>query len=259
MSWLAPAVILGAVGIHVLAFAVVNDRAVTGTSYGGRAVRFVGGPWLRDWFYWTVAPATRFAVRVGWGPTALNAAGLLLGVAAGVLIGLHHLQCGALAVLLAGVADALDGEVARALGVASEKGSFIDASLDRIVDAAVFSGVTVYFRTWDAWLLLVVLVAGYSGQVISYLKARGEAHGVEGFRGLMQRSERVLAVGIAALFDPVVADLTGSRSGVFLAGVVGVVALLSAVTVATRFRHGVVVLAGREKSIATVQENGREA
>ncbi|MDT7875088.1 MAG: archaetidylinositol phosphate synthase [Sulfolobaceae archaeon] len=112
---------------------------------------------------------------------------------------------GILFIALSAFMDALDGEVARLSNSASQKGSFIDSSLDRIEDINYFLGLALIgFQTF-----IIAIIIGVS-LLIPYLRAKGESLGlkVEG-RGIIERGERIIFVVIIlvlSLFSTLIAS-----------------------------------------------------
>jgi CDP-diacylglycerol--glycerol-3-phosphate 3-phosphatidyltransferase len=126
-------------------------------------------------------------------------ASLVLGCAAGIAFGAGHFGLGALIATVAAGGDAIDGLLARRLGVGSVAGEVLDAAVDRYVDFALLAGVAFHFRE-DAARLLLVLAAILASFMVSYSTAKAEALHVAPPRGSMRRVERaVLLVGAAAL------------------------------------------------------------
>ncbi|HSD27779.1 MAG TPA: CDP-alcohol phosphatidyltransferase family protein, partial [Vicinamibacteria bacterium] len=123
---LALAVVLGAALLSMPVFALVHRgrRDPDAERKGSRFLLGVGD-FLVHWFLWAIGPTERALLRAGAGPDAMNAAGLLFGLASGVLIALGRLEAGGGAIALAGVADILDGRLARARKLASPYGKFI--------------------------------------------------------------------------------------------------------------------------------------
>ena len=186
---------------------------------------FVLGPFVRDWFYWFVHPVESVSLSLGLGPLFFNLTGLFFGVLAGVFFASGWMVAGGWAVLLGGAADVLDGRIARALGVASRRGAFIDSTLDRFAEFGAFVGLAFWFRFSELALLLVVTGLGGS-LLVSYTRARGESVGVLCKLGVMQRAERLLLLGFAGLFDPAVSAAFGRDApGALLVPVLGVIAL----------------------------------
>jgi CDP-diacylglycerol--glycerol-3-phosphate 3-phosphatidyltransferase len=185
---------------------------------------FVLGSFVRDWFYWFLHPVDRMSLALGLNPLFYNVSGMLLGCLGGVFFAMGMMVAGGWAVLLGGVADILDGRVARALGMASRRGAFIDSTLDRFAEFGMFVGLATWFRVEPVALVFVVTSLGGS-LLVSYTRARGESVGVLCKLGVMQRAERLMLVGFAALFDPAVSEAVGRRPGALLVPVLGIVAV----------------------------------
>lgn len=125
-----------------------------------------------------------------------------------------------------GMSDLLDGTMARMTGTSGPWGNFLDATLDRITDGAVFAAIIVWGVTQgDYWIISGGLLALVAGQVVSYAKARAEAVGATANVGIAERAERLIVVGIAVLVTgfgvPYVLAIA-----VWLIGVAGVVTVV---------------------------------
>ena len=186
---------------------------------------FVLGPFVRGWFFWAVSPVVRLSVAVGLGPTFHNLLGVAFGIGAGVAFALGHVTLGGWGVLLGGVADVLDGRVARSMAVSDRTGAFLDSTLDRFSEVGTFVGLAVLFRSSALPLALAVTAMGGS-LLVSYARARGESQGVVCKVGVMQRAERLLLLGFGGLLDPTVSGLWGAgRVGTLLVPILGLVAV----------------------------------
>jgi CDP-diacylglycerol--glycerol-3-phosphate 3-phosphatidyltransferase len=186
---------------------------------------FVLGPFLRSWFYWAVSPVVRTSIAVGLGPTFYNLLGVAFGIGAGVAFASGYVTLGGWGVLLGGMADVLDGRVARARGIADRAGAFLDSTLDRFAEVGVFVGLAVLLRSSSLTLALVVIAMGGS-LLVSYARARGESQGVVCKLGVMQRAERLLLLGFGGLLDPTVSALWGDNPvGTLLVPILGLVAV----------------------------------
>ena len=184
------------------------------------------GDFLLHWFLWAIAPAEALALRLGLGPDAFNFGGLLLGLASGILIAGGRLELGGWAIALAGVCDILDGRVARARGLASPYGKFIDSTLDRFVETFALLGFVVYLREWPYGS--AIAAAALAGSLlVSYAQARGETVGVSGSGGLMQRAERLVLTCLACLLDPSLSAALGRPEGTVVVWVLGLVAVVA--------------------------------
>ncbi len=169
---------------------------------------FILGTFLRDWFYWFLGPVVRASLALGLGPLFFNLAGVVFGVLAGVAFAWDRPVLGGWAVLVGGIADVLDGRIARALGVASERGAFLDSTLDRFAEIGAFVGLAVRFGG-SLWPTVMVATALGGSLLVSYTRARGESVGVVCKLGVMQRAERLILLGLGAILDPGVSALWG--------------------------------------------------
>jgi phosphatidylglycerophosphate synthase len=220
-----------AVLLGILALAMASMPVYAATAARGAADphdmenrgSFVLGTFARSWFYWFLRPLERVALGVGLGPLFFNLLGVAFGILAAVCFGTGRLNLGGWAILLGGVADILDGRIARALGVASRRGAFLDSTLDRFAEFAAFVGLAVLFRGSELGLVLVVTALGGS-LLVSYARARGESVGVICKLGIMQRAERLLLLGFGGILDPAVTAALGRPTGALLFLVLALVA-----------------------------------
>ncbi|MEM0468132.1 MAG: CDP-alcohol phosphatidyltransferase family protein [Pyrobaculum sp.] len=99
-------------------------------------------------------------------------------------------------IIVSSVLDGIDGAVARARGLATKKGAFLDSFLDRLSDAAYL----LYF--WHHAESLVIYTALIGTFSISYVRCRAESLGIEARGvGFMERGERVLYLIAAAVLE----------------------------------------------------------
>ncbi len=97
--------------------------------------------------------------------------------------------------------DLVDGNMARQAGVSSRWGAFLDSTLDRVADGAIFGGFALWYAGGgnDDVLCAVSIFCLASGQVVSYTKARGESIGLPvAVNGLVERAERLVVSLVAA-------------------------------------------------------------
>lgn len=181
------------------------------------------GDFLVHWIMWVLGPAERLSLRLRLTPDAFNFAGLAFGAASGLLIGAGRLEPGGWAIALGGLCDIMDGRIARARGLVSPYGTFIDSTLDRFVEVFAFLGFAFYLRPFAAGPLLAA--AALAGSLlVSYTRARGESLGVTCKEGLMQRAERLVLLFLVCLLDPPLARRFGWRPGTAVLWVVAVIA-----------------------------------
>lgn len=150
-----------------------------------------------------VKPIGAVLRKTGLTPDHLTILGLLVGVGAAVAIGAGELRLGLLLVILAALPDLLDGALAKASDSASQRGAFFDSTVDRITDSLLLGGITWYLATPDSphMALLPFSVAAVSS-LISYQRAKAESLNIDAKGGLMERAERIIAICIGLLFEP---------------------------------------------------------
>lgn len=146
-------------------------------------------------------PLAKAALRAGLTPdtvTIIGTAGSV--IAALTLFPIGQLWWGSVAVFFFVLADMLDGAMARARGGGTRFGAVLDAACDRISDGAVFCGLLWWaaFGLGSAALAVATLICLVTSQVISYIKARAEASGLDGGGGLIERPERLVIVLLGA-------------------------------------------------------------
>lgn len=136
---------------------------------------------------------------------------------------------GVLVILLFIFSDLLDGTMARMRGSAGPWGNYLDSTLDRLADGAIFGGLLIYFAArGDSLTTAAVWVCLVGGFTISYAKARAESVGAEANVGIAERAERLIVALLAAL-------LTGLGLDWALPVAMPVLAILVVITVGQRF------------------------
>ena len=220
------AFLLGVIGFALLTMPVYAGVARTRHDPNEISDRggFVLGGFVRSWFYWFIWPIERTALALRLSPTAFNVLGVVFGCIAGYFFAAGATNLGGWFVLLGGAADVLDGRIARAQGKANETGAFLDSTLDRFAEVGAFVGLAVMYRDSAAALALVVIALGGS-LLVSYARARGESLGVVAKVGVMQRAERLLAVGFGGILDAAVCARFAWAPGALLLGLIGLVAV----------------------------------
>jgi CDP-diacylglycerol--glycerol-3-phosphate 3-phosphatidyltransferase len=184
---------------------------------------FVLGAWVRSWFYWFIGPLERLVLSLGLAPEVFNALGVVLGLVAMIAYATGHLAAAGWFLLAGGLADVFDGMVARARGVTSRFGAFLDSTLDRFQETAIFIGLAVWYRS--TLPLVIVLVALAGSLLVSYTRARGESLGVLCKLGVLQRAERMLLLGFGSILDPTISAARGHEPGFALLFVIAVIAV----------------------------------
>ncbi|NYI41324.1 phosphatidylinositol phosphate synthase [Demequina lutea] len=145
------------------------------------------------------APA-RALVNAGVHPNAMTIAGTV-GVIFGAVFFLPQrgsmLFWGVLVITFFVMTDMLDGTMARMSGKESRLGAFLDSTLDRASDAAIFGALVWAFRVEDPNTALAALMCLVVGSLVPYARAKAESLGIEAKMGIAERSDR-LVVGLTA-------------------------------------------------------------
>ncbi len=145
---------------------------------------------------------TTLLVKTGISPNALTIFGFATILVVAWVLSTGRFLLGGFLVLLTASLDFLDGALARATGRSTKFGAFLDSSLDRYSDAALFLGLLAYYASKGSSYYQIVLIgAALTGSLAtSYTRARAEALGVKGEVGLFTRTERIvlLAIGLIA-------------------------------------------------------------
>lgn len=145
-------------------------------------------------------PVAALLVRLKVSPDAVTIVGTL-GVAGGALIGypLGELFWGTVVITVFVFSDIVDGLMARMLGRSGKWGAFLDSTLDRVGDGAVFAGIVVWFYTGgnNHFIAAMALTCLVLGSIVSYAKARAEGLGMTANVGIAERSDRLVVVLVA--------------------------------------------------------------
>lgn len=160
------------------------------------------GPLFVGFYYWLLAPLLRLVQRSRLKPNHLTLASLVLGFPTGLLIATGHFAAAAVLLIVGNTLDVVDGHLARSKGLASKAGAFLDSTVDRVCDGVILGGFAVYYAGSPA--MLAALVALVMSLATSYARARGEALGVYGCEGLIQRADRLAILALALALAPYV-------------------------------------------------------
>ncbi len=186
---------------------------------------------LRAFFTGLFTPIARLLLRLNVSPDAVTVIGTLgVVVAALWFFPRGDLLVGVLVITAFVFSDLLDGTMARLSGRTSSWGAFLDSTLDRMGDSAIFGGLVLYFG-WvvDSQLLAALtLYCLVTGWLTSYTRARAESLGFEAKGGIAARADRLVAVLVAAGLSDIF-DVP-----VLLEAVLWLLAVASTVTVVQR-------------------------
>jgi CDP-diacylglycerol---glycerol-3-phosphate 3-phosphatidyltransferase len=168
--------------------------------------------------------------RWGFSPLTVTLIGLGICLVGAWLVAEGLLLWGTVIFLFGSAFDMLDGALARLQNTVSRRGAFLDSALDRFGEAAYLIGVAIWWmegqpENWQRAVILV-LVTLFGSLATSYVRARAEGLGETCYVGVLQRTERILLLGLGGLLGRHV-----------LYGVLWVLAILTLVTTVHRIVH----------------------
>ncbi|WP_312181623.1 phosphatidylinositol phosphate synthase [Arthrobacter sp.] len=165
--------------------------------------------YTRAFFTALFTPLASWLIRCRVSPDAVTIIGTL-GVMAGGLVfyPMGQLFWGTMFVVLFIFSDVVDGIMARQQERKGKWGAFLDSTLDRFADGALFAGVSIWFFTGgdnDA-IGIAALICLVLGMLVSYIRAKAESLGFDANVGLAERAERLVflltATGLVGLGVP---------------------------------------------------------
>ncbi|HEX8856651.1 MAG TPA: CDP-alcohol phosphatidyltransferase family protein [Thermoleophilaceae bacterium] len=167
-------------------------------------------------------------------PNAISLTGLVLNIAAAVLVTQHYWFLAGITFIVGSIMDTLDGRYSRMSGKGTPFGAFLDSTLDRMEEAIVLTAVAAYFASngQDFATAATAWTVGAS-LLVSYTRARAEALGVECKVGLADRATRVVILSAGLLF----AKGAGLGDFSLLKPAIYVMAVLTTITVLQRVLH----------------------
>ena len=169
-------------------------------------------------------------------PNTITSVGTALLLASAAFFGVGHVRLGGVFLLLSGIVDTIDGQVARNGAMVTRFGAFYDSTLDRIGDGATFAGVGTYLMlapdvAYRDFSVVVCMVGIIASLVVSYARARAEGLGLDCKVGIAQRAERILLLGIPPLF------FGAGPGAIYLQVIVVLLTVLALITVVQRIVH----------------------
>jgi CDP-diacylglycerol--glycerol-3-phosphate 3-phosphatidyltransferase len=146
-------------------------------------------------------PVADALLKRGVSPDAVTITGTVAVVVAALwLYPTGHFLAASLVIAVFVLTDSLDGVMARRAGRSGPWGAFLDSTLDRFGDAAIFTGLVLYFvGDGDSWGVGTALACLVLGSVVPYARARAEGLGMTAQVGIAERADRLAAVLVATL------------------------------------------------------------
>ena len=196
-------------------------------------------PELRQRVRGLAVPVALALGRLGLTPNSLTVIGFGGTLAAALAAAGQQWVLAGILVLGFGIFDLFDGALARATGRTSKFGAFLDSTLDRTGENLVYAGIiagAIRLDLGPSWMIgTSAAVAMAFASVVTYARAKAEVVGLHGEVGFAPREVRLAILGLGLILTAVGGGLA-SASGV-LAGALGLIAILSAVTILQRIVH----------------------
>lgn len=148
----------------------------------------------------------RLMARLHLSPDVLTLFGLVFNAVTAWVLAIGELFVGGFLVLVSSWFDMLDGALARLTGRQSRFGAFLDSSVDRLCEAALFLGLIIYYADRGDTLEVALAYAATIGSLmVSYTRARAEGVGFKGEVGLLARPERIVLLSLGLLITELTA------------------------------------------------------
>ena len=185
-----------------------------------------------------ITPVASFALRIGITPNAVTWVGAV-GVVASALYfyPLGDFFIGTAFIAFFALSDLFDGTMARiSKAGASQWGSFLDSTIDRVTDSAILLGVSIYLINNDDPLSFVVIATLVTGMLVPYIRAKAESFSIECTGGIAERTERLIiamsAIALDGLGLPYVLPV-----GMWLLAVLGAVTVIQRMLIVRKAFH----------------------
>jgi CDP-diacylglycerol--glycerol-3-phosphate 3-phosphatidyltransferase len=187
-----------------------------------------------------LSPVVKLAIKLNLSPNAVTLVGLIITLLASYFYAKGSFRIAGLILLLAGLCDAIDGEVARKANKVSKFGAFFDSTIDRFEEFFVFGGLLFYYSMvrQDILLSIVVYLILLGSIMTSYIRARAEGIGFSPTSGPMDRPGRYIYIVLFSII---------AGSGVLFSVAMGLLLFLVYLTVVNRFKEFRVLISKEEK------------
>ncbi|MBI2487924.1 MAG: CDP-alcohol phosphatidyltransferase family protein [Deltaproteobacteria bacterium] len=154
---------------------------------------------FKTWWLLLMRPIEDYLIEKSIHPNVLTVTTLIVSIVTGFLFHLGWTFFAGILLLAGSTFDIFDGRVARAQGLSSQYGAFFDSCMDRFSEAFIYLGLLSYFH--ESIFSYVVFLILSSTMMVSYTRARAEGLAVDCEVGVMQRTERVVYLGVLSVFN----------------------------------------------------------
>ena len=150
--------------------------------------------WVRTWHGRLLRPFLLLLARLGITPHMLTISSLLLIMISGFVLSQNHMIIGGIFLLLGGLLDGIDGELARVTNRTTKFGVFLDSICDHSGDFALSLGLLWLYLSHGASTEVVLIFVAFFGSMLgSQVRSRAAMVGIETKEvGLVTRFERIL-------------------------------------------------------------------
>jgi CDP-diacylglycerol---glycerol-3-phosphate 3-phosphatidyltransferase len=169
-----------------------------GHKEAGRPITY----WIGEGGGWLLRHVVSGLVATRITPNMWTFFGLGVNLWAAALFAMGNFRTAAASLFLAGFLDMADGQVARRVGKVTAFGAFLDSTLDRYSDLALYMGLVVHYTlVGRMFYMTLAAVAMVSSFMVSYARARAESVIPLCKVGFMERPERLVLLIIGGAFN----------------------------------------------------------
>ncbi|MFC1514143.1 CDP-alcohol phosphatidyltransferase family protein [candidate division KSB1 bacterium] len=193
---------------------------------------------VKEWYINLIDPVIKLFIRLEVHPNHLTTLGLLIQFFTVYFLAVGYFIISGILILMSGTCDIIDGQLARRRKIGTKFGALYDSVFDRYAEFALYFGIGYYFvnnefHLYSDLVYSVITYLALGGSLMtSYIRARAEGLGIECKVGVMQRPERIVYIGFAALLSGIPA-----LNPYPLIAVLIVIAVLSNYTAIQRLVH----------------------
>ena len=155
---------------------------------------------LQEGFIDLLSPFIKLLSKWGLSPNAFTFAGVVITAFGAAAFVAGYIRLAGILILTGGFCDTIDGLLARTTGKASRFGALLDSTVDRYAEFIMYLGIAAFFvHQQDYGTSTGAFLALCGSFMVSYTCARAESLGFDARVGIMQRPERIVLIGLAAL------------------------------------------------------------
>ena len=179
-----------------------------------------------------VQPVVNLTRKIGITPNGLTVASFFVSILAGIAFYAGGVVLGVVMVALNAIFDALDGALARDMGIAGLRGDFLDHVIDRYADIFIITGI--FAGGAASWPIGVFALTGVL--MSSYLGTQAQAVGVgRYYGGILGRADRLVLIIIAGVLTVLIpGEIYGLN---YLGWLLVIFGVLGHYTALQRFAH----------------------